>query len=147
VFSFESGDDGWAAQDHPSEATVAPETDFATDGTQGLRLTTTNSAGDWFFATPSGAPLDLSGYSGLSYDVSNPVTGFSREIFLKTGDGSDWCEGGGWQWQAPSATTTVVTVPFSAFDCGQATLDLTKVQQVGFWLDSGSIDVDNVRAQ
>ena len=132
---------------HPGDATIANETDFASDGSQGLRIETSNSNGDWFVVTPSGGSIDLFGRTALSFDVSNPSASFARAIFLKTGANEDICQGGGFVQQPSGVTPVTVTVTFTSLQCMTGTLDLGDVRQLGIWLNGGPIDIDHVRAQ
>jgi alpha-galactosidase len=146
IFSFENGTEGFTIANPDSGGTVAQAPAFHTDGEFGLEVTTPVS-GNWFGA-PVPATLNLTGRSGIEFDVRTGDVGTSGEIAVQVGDDLTWCQGGRWAWTGPNASRTV-TEPFSDIECpAETTLDLTQIRTVWVFLNSGGVvHIDNVRAE
>jgi alpha-galactosidase len=146
VFSFEDGTDGFTVANPGTGGTVAPSTEFHTDGTAGLRVTTP-VPGNWFGA-PVPASLDLTGRSGLAFDLRAEDVGTVGEIAVQVGDDYSWCQGGRWAWTNPRASRTI-TEPFDDIECpSDVTLDVSQIRMVWVFLNTGGvIHIDDIRAE
>jgi alpha-galactosidase len=146
IFSFETGTDGFTIANPGSGGTVARSPAFHTDGGYGLEVTTP-VAGNWFGA-PVPASLDLTGRSGLEFDVRTGDVGTSGEIAVQVGDELTWCQGGRWAWTGAHASRTV-TEPFDDIECPSGTtLDVRQIRVVWVFLNTGGVvHIDDVRAE
>jgi alpha-galactosidase len=146
LFSFETGTDGFTIANPDSGGTVAQTSDFATEGTHGLAVSTPVS-GNWFGRTLD-EPIDLSGRTAFSFDVLAGTTGTSGEIALQTGDAQTWCQGGHWAWTNAGASRTI-TETVDDIECPSGiSLDLSDVRGIWVFLNSGGIaKIDNIRTR
>ena len=148
IASFEGeGDaalDGWASADWEDAGTVAVTSAYATQGSQGLEVT---SKGGWF-GKVFASPLDLSAKSTVKFDLkTGPDAGTGSGVALKTGDTWAWCQASDWPWTAADATYTREVDLINGITCEGVDLDLTKVQAVYLYFNPGTFLVDNVRAE
>ena len=141
LFSFESGTEGWAQGNWQANAgVVAQSSDFATDGSKSLQVTTAD--GGWFVAYLNG--IDLSSKSKIKLDLKTTNAGTSTAMAIQTGDGWTWCQSS-WGWVNGGTTTTV---EFDLNNLGCATPELNKVQAINVWFSgNGVFYMDNVRAE
>jgi len=146
VFSFENGTDGFTVANPGTGGTVAQSTAFHTDGSSGLRVETP-VPGNWFGA-PVPASLDLTGRSGLAFDLRTEDVGSVGEIAVQVGDAFTWCQAGRWAWTNPHASRTI-TESFDDIDCPSGvTLDVSRIRVVWVFLNSGGVvHIDHVRAE
>ena len=143
LYSFEDGVQGWAEQSwEPLGGTVAQTTDFATDGTHGVRI---DSKNEWF-GLDLAAPLDLSAKPTLKADIRTGDVGTSVSVVLKTGDNWAWCQGP-FTWFDAGKTATVSADLRTDLSCDGAAPDLTKVRGIFLFFNEGAFDLDNVRAE
>ncbi len=145
LFSFETGIEEFVISNAAAGGSVAPSTLFATDGTAGLSITSPVD-GNWF-GRRFAAPVDLSAFSTLRYDVKTGAIGTPGEFALELGAGPSWCQGGLWTWTNASASKTIVR-RFDEISCpAGATKDLTQVLGIWVYLKDGSFTIDNIRAE
>jgi len=146
IFSFENGTDGFTVANPGTGGTVAPTTAFHTDGTAGLEVTTP-VPGNWFGA-PVPAGLDLTGRSGIEFDLRAGEVGTVGEVAVQIGDALTWCQGGKWAWTDPHATRTI-TEPFADIECPAGiTLDVSRIRVVWVFLNTGGVvQLDDIRAE
>ncbi len=140
LFSFESGTEGWAQGNWQTNAgVVAQSSNFATDGSQSLQVTTAD--GGWFVAYLNS--IDLSSKSKIKLDLKTTNAGTSTAMAIQTGDGWTWCQSS-WGW-VNGGTTTTVEFDLNNLSC---TPELNKVQAINVWFSSnGVFYMDNVRAE
>jgi alpha-galactosidase len=145
VFSFETGTDGFTVANPGTGGTVAPST-FHTDGSSGLRVETP-VPGNWFGA-PVPASLDLTGRSGLAFDLRTEDVGTVGEIAVQVGDALTWCQAGRWAWTNPHSSRTV-TESFDDIECPSGVaLDVSQIRVVWVFLNTGGVvHIDHVRAE
>jgi alpha-galactosidase len=146
IFSFEEGTDGFTVANPGTGGTVAPSTAFHTDGSSGLRVETP-VPGNWFGA-PVPASLDLTGRSGLAFDLRTEDVGTVGEIAVQVGDALTWCQAGRWAWTNPHSSRTI-TESFEDIECPSGvTLDVSQIRVVWVFLNTGGVvHIDNVRAE
>jgi alpha-galactosidase len=146
IFSFEDGADGFTTANPGTGGTVAQSPEFHTDGASGLRVETP-VPGNWFGA-PVPASLDLSGRSGLAFDMRTEDVGSVGEIAVQVGDAMTWCQAGRWAWTNPHSSRTV-TESFDDIECpAGVTLDVSQIRVVWVFVNSGGVvHIDNVRAE
>jgi alpha-galactosidase len=145
LFSFESGTENFTISNAAAGGSVAPSTLFATDGASGLEVTSP-ADGNWF-GQRLAAPLDLSAFSTLRYDVQTGTAGSPGEFALEVGAAPTWCQGGLWTWTNASSSKTI-TRAFSDIECpGGVTLDLTQVRAIWVFLKDSTVQIDNIRAE
>ncbi len=144
LFSFEDGVEGWAEQSWSQlGGTVAQTTDFATDGTHGLQV---NSLNEWFGLDLPTA-VDLSTKSTIKVDLKTNDVGTSAALVLKAGSSWSWCQGA-FTWYPQGQTATVEVSLIDGLSCdGGAAPDLTQVHGVYLYFNTGTFDIDNVRAE
>jgi mannan endo-1,4-beta-mannosidase len=142
LFSFETGTEGWASANWQSNAGVTEQSsDFATDGSQGLKVTTAD--GGWFGVTFP-APVDLTGKIKIKLDIKTGAVGTSQNVALQLGDGWTWCQGT-WGWVNSGSTATT---ELDLLSLGCASPDLTKLQGMYVWFSGGgTFYMDYVRAE
>lgn len=138
LFSFEDDTEGWApANWNPGAGTVTRSDAFATGGSYGLEVTATG--GGWF-GLDFAAPLDLSGKTGLKYDLKSGGT--SPLVALKTGPNYTWCQYSG---SSVGAGTTTVNIAWDDFGCS---LDPADVRGMYIYFNGGGTSyIDNIRAE
>jgi alpha-galactosidase len=144
LFSFEGGVDGFATA-NPTGGSVVSSTAFATDGAQGLEVTSPTD-GNWFgLRLPE--TLDLSAFSTLRYDVKTTAIGTPGEFAVEVGPNATWCQGGLWTWTNANASKTI-TRAFDEIECpAGTTLDKSQIRGIWLFLKDGTFTIDNVRAQ
>jgi mannan endo-1,4-beta-mannosidase len=143
LFSFEDGVQGWAEQSWDQlGGTVTGTTDFATDGTHGVRI---DSKNEWF-GLDLGSALDLSGKTTFKADLRTGDVGSSVSVVLKTGDSWAWCQGP-FVWYGPRTTATVTADLRKDLSCDGAPPDLTQVRGVFLFFNEGSFLLDNLRVE
>ncbi|MET0410375.1 MAG: NPCBM/NEW2 domain-containing protein [Polyangiaceae bacterium] len=144
LFSFEQGDDGFITA-NATGGSSAPSSAFASAGSQGLEVTSPVD-GNWF-GLRLAAPLDLSAFSTLRYDVKTTTTGTPGELALEVGPNATWCQGGLWTWTNANASKTI-TRAFDQIECpAGTTLDTSQVRGIWLYLKDGTFTIDNVRAE
>ncbi len=143
--SFETANlDGWGPGNWQTDAgSVSPESTYVTDGSQGLRVTTTG--GGWFGVNLP-APVDVSGKSALKVDLQvGAAAGTSVSIAVQNTSSYTWCQGP-FTWEPQGMTTTYVADLTSAFSCAGPTL--SDVRAIWVYLGPGvTVDLDHVRAE
>jgi alpha-galactosidase len=146
LFSFEDSSDGFTIANPDSGGTVEQTSDFATEGTHGLAVSTPTS-GNWFGRVLA-EPVDLSGSTAFSYDVKAGPIGTSGEIALQIGEAQTWCQGGKWAWTG-AGTTRTITETIDDINCPSGvSLDLSDVRGIWVFLNGGGVaTIDNVRAR
>ncbi|WP_433379292.1 cellulase family glycosylhydrolase [Actinoplanes sp. CA-142083] len=143
LYSFEDGVEGWASASWQTNAgTVEQTTEFATEGTHGLRIAAAD--GGWFGVTFA-EPVDMSGRSALKYDLrTSPAAGTNAAIAVQTGAGFAWCQSG-FTWINQDTTTTAEIDLQSAMSCDSTALSDVRVLWV--YINPGTVDLDNVRVE
>lgn len=142
LYSFETGTEGWASANWQSNAgTTEQSTDFATDGSYGLKITALD--GGWFgLNIPT--PLDLTGKSFVKLDVQTGGVGTSMNVALQVTDSWTWCEAS-WLWINPNTTATV-EVNLNTLSCGVTDWHSVKAIYV-YTSPNGVYYLDAVRAE
>jgi alpha-galactosidase len=144
LFSFESGIDGFTTE-NPTGGSVASSTAFATDGAQGLEITSLTD-GNWF-GLRLAETLDLSAFSVLRYDVKTGSIGTPGEFAVEVGPDATRCQGGLWTWTNASSSKTI-TRAFDELECpAGTTLDKSQIRGVWLYLKDGTFTIDNLRAE
>ena len=138
LFNFEDDAEGWApANWNPDAGTVARSDAFATEGGYGLEVTSTG--GGWF-GLDFAAPLDLSGKTGLKYDLKSGGT--SPLVALKIGSDYTWCQYSG---GSVGAGTATVSIAWDDFGCS---FDPGDVRGMYIYFNGGgTFYLDNIRAE
>ena len=138
LFNFEDDAEGWApANWNPDAGTVARSDAFATEGGYGLEVTSTG--GGWF-GLDFAAPLDLSGKTGLKYDLKSGGT--SPLVALKIGSDYTWCQYSG---SSVGAGTATVSIAWDDFGCS---FDPGDVRGMYIYFNGGgTFYLDNIRAE
>ncbi|HSK97235.1 MAG TPA: cellulase family glycosylhydrolase, partial [Euzebyales bacterium] len=147
LFSFEDGTQGWVAADWqgPDAGSTTTTDSFATDGTQGLAVT--SNGGAWFQGVfPE--PLDLTGRTLLSYDLRTGATGTSAAIALRNGPSYNWCQSN-FSWQPEDGTYHVEIDLTTALSCegGSDPAALTQVHDMFIYFNDGAFVIDNIVLQ
>jgi mannan endo-1,4-beta-mannosidase len=142
IASFETGTEGWAAGNwQPNAGSVAQSTDYASEGTHSLKVTTAD--GGWF-GTTFGASINLTGKTHIKFEVKTLAAGTSMNAAIQVGSGWTWCQGT-WGWVNPDTTTTV---DLDLLNLGCASPDLSQVNGMYIWFSGGgTFYLDNVRAE
>ena len=140
--SFETGTEGWASANWQSNAgTVEQSADYASDGSQSLKVTTAD--GGWFGLNFS-VPVNLTGKTHLKYEIKTLGAGTSLNAAIQIGANWEWCQGL-WGWSNPNTTTTV---DIDLLNLGCASPDLSQVNSIYIWFSGGGVFyLDNVRAE
>jgi mannan endo-1,4-beta-mannosidase len=140
---FETGTEGWgSASWQTNGGTVEQTTEFATHGTHGLRVDAAD--GGWFGVTFA-EPIDLSTRSALKYDLrTGPATGTNAAIAVQTGSGFAWCQSN-FTWIGQDTTTTAAIDLLSSMSCDSTAL--ADVRVLWIYVNPGTVDIDNVRAE
>jgi alpha-galactosidase len=145
LFSFEGGTDEFTIANAETGGALAASAPFATNGSTGLEVTSPVD-GNWF-GRRFAAPMDLSGFSTLRYDVSTDALGTPGEFALEVGPDAAWCQGGLWTWTNANASKTIER-RFEEIECPEGvTLDRTQVLGLWVFLKDGTFQIDNVRAE
>jgi mannan endo-1,4-beta-mannosidase len=144
LFSFEDGTQGWVPGDWqgPSAGSTATTTAFATDGIQGLEVT--SNGGAWFQGVFA-EPLDLTGRTVLSYDLQTGATGTSAAIALRNGPNFNWCQST-FEWKPENGTYHVEIDLLTSISCeGESDpAALTQVHDMFIFFNDGQFIIDNV---
>jgi alpha-galactosidase len=144
LYSFETGLEEFTLANEVG-GSLALSTAFATDGVQGLEVTSP-ADGNWF-GRRYAAPRDLSAFTTLRYDVKTTVIGTPGEFALEIGPDSAWCQGGLWTWTNASSSKTIER-RFTEIECPEGvTMDLTQVRGIWVYLKDGTFTIDNLRAE
>src|SRR5262249_44132713 len=146
LYSFETGTDGWGPGywQTPAPGTVAQTTEFATDGTYGLRIDNTGP-GSWYGLELS-TPLDLNAYATLRFDVKTGAAGTSKNISFKIGGSYEWCQLPSWGWIDPNTTTTVEIDLQQNFACNSSKpLNRADIRAIYVFYSPGTFIQDNFR--
>ena len=140
--TFETGTEGWASANWQSNAgTVVQSTDYASEGTHSLQVTTAD--GGWF-GLNFAAPVNLTGKTHIKFEIKTLAAGTSQNAAIQVGANWDWCQGS-WGWINPNTTTTV---DIDLLNLGCASPDLSQVHSIYIWFSGGgTFYVDNVRAE
>lgn len=141
ISSFESGTEGWAPANWQANAgTVEPQTDFATNGSAGLRVK--GADGGWF-GVAFAEPLDLSTKTKIMYDLKvGPVDGTNAAIAVRNGPSWTWCQST-FAWVVQNTTTTFTADLLGGMSCDVSTL--TEVHDIFIYVSTGTFDYDYVR--
>jgi mannan endo-1,4-beta-mannosidase len=144
LFSFEDGTQGWAPGDWqgPNAGSTATTDVFATEGTQGLQVT--SNGGAWFQGVFD-EPLDLTGRSVLSYDLQTGATGTSAAISFRNGPSFNWCQSN-FEWKPENGTYHVEIDLLTSISCeGESDpAALTQVHDMFIFFNDGQFIIDNV---
>lgn len=146
LYGFESGTQNWATANFNAAGTVAQSSDFASEGQFSLKVMPTG--GGWFGVEYS-SPIDLSGKTHVSWDLTTTTSGTSQELALQTGSDFAFCQAGGFQF-VNSNTTTHIDIDLSTLDCKGATPNLAVIDNFYIFMgNSGDtpLYIDNVVAQ
>lgn len=143
LFSFETGTEGWGPENGmPATGTVAQSSDFSSDGSHSLQVST--GAGGWFGVRLAPTPVSLVPKTHLKFEVQTTSVGTSQNAALQLTDGWTWCQGP-WGWINP-ATTATVEIDLRTLDC--AVTDVSRVQALYVWFSGGGVFyLDAVRAE
>jgi len=140
--SYESGTDGAALAG--GTGTFTQSSAFATEGISSLEITVTGEG--WFrVADLTAAPVDISQKSAVRLDLQTLGNQTYRKLSMQVGDGFTWCEQNGGDGNTPS--NTVATISLDLADLGCSGADLTKLQYVNIYLQTGTFRIDFVRAE
>jgi mannan endo-1,4-beta-mannosidase len=146
LYGFEDGTDNWLpASFNASAGSTEQSTDFATEGSFGLKITPTG--GGWF-GVEYQTPISLAGKTHVLWDIKTTTSGTSLELALQTGTNFDFCTAGGFQFLNPNTTSTI-DIDLAQLDCGGGTVDLSQIHNFYIFLGSsgsGVIYLDNIRA-
>ena len=142
IATFESGTEGWASANWQTNGgTVAQSTDYASEGTHSLQVTTAD--GGWF-GLSFAAPVNLTGKTHLKFEIKTLGAGTSQNAAIQVGANWDWCQGT-WVW-INSNTTTTVDIDLLNLSCSLP--DLSQVHGLYIWFSGGgTFYLDNVRAE
>jgi mannan endo-1,4-beta-mannosidase len=136
--SFETGSEGWAAQNPMNLGTALQSTAFATDGGSSLELTGTTF--NWFGVELT-TPLDLTARRALTYDVQVGAQGTVRAARLFVG--SERCTSDFIQLE-PNQTHNV-EIDLTNLNCDTPNMNLANVSAVYLLFGTGTYRLDNVR--
>jgi mannan endo-1,4-beta-mannosidase len=140
--SYESGTDG--ATPIRSSGSVAQSSAFATHGTVSLELTVTSEG--WFrVADLTTSPVDVSQNTSIKLDLQTLGSQTYRKLSIQVGDGFNWCEENGGDGNTPQNTVATISLDLTNLTCSGA--DLTKLQYVNIYIQTGTFRIDNVRAE
>ena len=142
LFSFETGTEGWDQGGwQPSIGTVAVSTDWSTDGSQSLKV---SSTGDGWFGVTLSPAQNWIGKTKFTYQVKTLDKGTSAAGVIKVGNNYLWCQSDfGF---VPAGTEALLEVDLTKMSCG--TPDLSKVQEMYVWFSGGgTYYLDAVRIQ
>jgi mannan endo-1,4-beta-mannosidase len=140
--SYETGTDG--ATPIGGSGSVAQSSAFATHGTSSLELTVTGEG--WFrVADLTAAPVDVSQKTAIRLDLQTLDNQTYRKLSIQVGDGFTWCEQNGGDGNTPQNTVATISLDLTNMTCSGA--DLTKLQYVNIYIQTGTFRIDNVRAE
>ncbi len=141
--SFETGTEGWASAPWQTNGGTVEQTgEFATEGAHGLRVDAAD--GGWFGVTFA-EPIDLSTRTTLKYDLrTSPAAGTSAAVAVQTGAGLAWCQSS-FTWINQDSTTTATIDLLSGMSCDSTAL--ADVRILWIYINPGTVDLDNVRAE
>lgn len=137
IHSFETGVEGWGAQNPANGGTVAQSDAFASDGGFGLEVTGTNF--NWF-GTQLLEPLDLSARRALTYDFEpspNEVTARARIFF-----GTVRCQSA---FTPVPANATSVELDLINLNCDGARPPGARATSLYLRFNGGTYRIDNVQ--
>lgn len=143
LHSFENDTEGFSGG---NGGTVARSSEFATDGTSSLKVT--SAAGGEWFGTVYTTPLNLTKKTILEWDVYS-TNGTSQQLSIQLGTEWDWCEGGGYAW-ANGGSTTTVSLDLTTLACNSGLApNLADVRALNIFMGNGGspVYVDNIRAK
>ena len=113
---------------------------YHTDGQYSLQVQSLGS-GDWFGRNLPNT-LNVAGKTALKFDIDAVTNGSGVNVSIQSGSGWQWCQGNSWPYISGSNST--VTVQFSDMSCAP---DLTQIHAIWIFMNAGTYDVDNVRAE
>jgi hypothetical protein len=100
----------------------------------------------WFrVADLSAAPVDVSQKTSIRLDLQTLASQTYRKLSIQVGDGWAWCEQVGGDGNTPSNTLATISLDLTNMTCPGA--DLTKLQVVYIYLQSGTFRIDYVRGE
>ncbi|GAA0900822.1 hypothetical protein GCM10009557_76860 [Virgisporangium ochraceum] len=141
ISTFESGTDGWGPGSWlPDAGTVAQTTEFHPQGAYGLRLTVT---ADHWFGPALAAPLDLTGKQFFRAELRTGATGTSVSLAVQTGADYTWCQTP-FPWVNANTTTTISFDLLTELSCAA---NLADVKALYLFLNAGTHDLDDIRAE
>lgn len=144
LYSFEDGTDTWASANWQANAgTVAQSTDFATDGTHSLQVTTVD--GGWFGPTFTAA-VSLTNIKHIKLDIATTSAGTSQSVAVQVGGGWTWCQtDSGW---VNSSTTTTVDVDLASLFASCGAVDTSVLHGMYVFFSGGAVyHLDFVRTE
>jgi len=140
--SYETGTDG--ATPIGGSGTLPQSSAFATQGTSSLELNVTGEG--WFrVADLTASPVDVSQKTAIKLDLQTLANQTYRKLSIQVGDGFTWCEQNGGDGNTPQNTVATITIDLTNLTCSGA--DLTKLQYVNIYIQTGTFRIDNVRAE
>ena len=140
--SYETGTDG--ATPISGSGTLTQSSAFATQGTSSLELNVTGEG--WFrVADLTASPVDVSQKTAIKLDLQTLANQTYRKLSIQVGDGFTWCEQNGGDGNTPQNTVATITIDLTNLTCSGA--DLTKLQYVNIYIQTGTFRIDNVRAE
>ncbi len=148
LYSFENDTQGWAPANWQANAgTVVRVTDFATQGTASLQITSAD--GGWFGLNVAESILDLSAKAQFKFDLrTSAAVGTSVNVAIQDRNWT-WCEGP-WGWQ-DAGTTATVSLDLTAFTASGVPCAIGNLSDVNaIWVFAGAgmtVNIDNVRAE
>jgi mannan endo-1,4-beta-mannosidase len=142
--SYESGTDGARPAFPPAAGTVTQSSAFATHGTSSIELNVTSEG--WFLvADLTASPVDVSQKTAIKLDLQTLGSQTYRKLSIQVGDGFTWCEQNGGDGNTPQNTVATISLDLTNMTCSGA--DLTKLQYVNIYIQTGTFRIDNVRAE
>jgi mannan endo-1,4-beta-mannosidase len=140
--SYETGTNG--ATPIGGSGSLAQSSAFSTHGTSSLELTVTGEG--WFrVADLTASPVDVSQKTAIRLDLQTLDNQTYRKLSIQVGDGFAWCEQNGGDGNTPPNTVATITIDLTNLTCSGA--DLTKLQYVNIYIQTGTFRIDNVRAE
>jgi mannan endo-1,4-beta-mannosidase len=139
--SYEAGLDG--AGPAGGTGTVTQSSAFSTNGTSSLEINV--SVEGWFRVASFSPAVDVSQKTAVKLDLQTLGSQTYRKLSIKVGDGYTWCEQNGGDGNTPANTQATISLDLTNMTCSGA--DLTKLQEVNIYLQSGTFRIDNVRAE
>ena len=104
-----------------------------------------NAADGGWFGVTFAEPVDLSTRTALKYDLrTGPAAGTNAAIAVQTGAGLAWCQSN-FTWINQDSTTTATIDLLSAMSCDSTAL--ADVRVLWIYVNPGTVDIDNVRAE
>ena len=139
LFSFEDGVQGWAQASWQTDAgTVEQTTDYASDGTHGLKIVATG--GGWF-GVGLDQPIDFTTHGTLSFDMKVGSAGTNRAVAIQTGTAYDWAQSS-FLWIAQDQTIHIeLDILTELSGAGEGLKD---VRSIFFYINPGTVIIDNI---